>query len=362
MRILHLGTPFFVRDFRELGHEVIHAAFDGRGDVRLDAPPAVLKDIVSQLPNSWEPDVVLLGDDSLPPRIVGLEYLEAPLVWYAVDSHLHLSWHIQYASVFDIVLVAQRDFVGCYRTAPDRHLVEWMPAFCDARDDRRLNLSRDIPVCFVGTLNAQWNPARVALIESVRARIPLEVRTGPYVEPFNRSQIVLNQCAANDLNFRTFQAMACGAMLLSERIGNGLSELFQEGRHLAGYDRDAVDQIVEAVHRYQRQASERVAIAEAGHHAVRAAHTSRHRAERILRLLADHDLSARIIKRRRCMGSIQASLGTVYEIAWRRCIQAALRFAPDSPDFTRYRGMARRYGALAAKIRGDLTGLLERAS
>ncbi|GKS59267.1 hypothetical protein YTPLAS18_27940 [Nitrospira sp.] len=221
---------------------------------------------------------------------------------------------------------------------------------------------RDIPVCFVGTLNPTWNPERVALLASLRERIPIEVRTGSYVGTFNRSQIALNQSCSNDLNFRTFQAMACGALLLTERIGNGLTDLFQEGHHYVGYERGNLEEIVAAVDYYRRRPAERTAIAEAGYRRGREARTSRHRAERLLQQLRRHDLSSMIASRRARMVDIQASLGMVYEAAWKRCIRVAMRCPPGSASLERYRRIGRRYGALAAKIRGDLSSLLERAS
>jgi hypothetical protein len=76
------------------------------------------------------------------------------------------------------------------------------------------------------------------------------VGSGGYRELFNRSLMVLNQSAANDVNFRTFQAMACGALLIGERIGNGFNDLFQDRTHCALYDRGNVEQVIEIVAHY----------------------------------------------------------------------------------------------------------------
>ncbi|WP_368076627.1 glycosyltransferase [uncultured Desulfovibrio sp.] len=38
--------------------------------------------------------------------------------------------------------------------------------------------------------------------------------------------MTLNQKAFSEVNFRCFEAMACGAALLMEQCGNGLDELF----------------------------------------------------------------------------------------------------------------------------------------
>ncbi len=361
MKILHLGNPYFVHDFRDLGHEVVQVSIGEPGDIQLMHYPVGLKEIMTRLPSGWRPDLVVLGDHSAYPWVVGLEFLDVPLVWYAIDSHLHLSWHTQYAAVFDLIFVAQLDAVRYYRADPERQAVEWAPLFCDGRSDRRLGRARDLPLTFVGTLNPKWNPDRVALIEALRRKMPIHVQSGPYVELFNRSQMVLNQNAANDVNFRTFQAMACGAVLLTERIGNGLSELFQEGVHYVGYDRGQVDQIVEAVAAYRDRPTEGEAIAEAGYRRVMEAHTSRHRAERILEVLARCDVSSMVASRRHRLLDVQGCLITVYDMAWRRYLQGAMVYEPGTPGFVQLSGVAGQYRALADRIRAEFDRLIREA-
>jgi hypothetical protein len=77
----------------------------------------------------------------------------------------------QYAAVFDIICVAQRDWVSRYRVDPDRQIVSWQPLFCHVPDDGDSGRLRDTPLSFVGTLNRQWNPERVALIEGLQRRL-----------------------------------------------------------------------------------------------------------------------------------------------------------------------------------------------
>lgn len=89
MKILHLGNPYFRQDFKALGHDVIWAAHAPGADLVLPGTVMSRHALLAQLPPQWFPDLVLLGDDSIQPKIVGLESLPVPLVWYAIDSHLH---------------------------------------------------------------------------------------------------------------------------------------------------------------------------------------------------------------------------------------------------------------------------------
>ena len=58
------------------------------------------------------------------------------------------------------------------------------------------------------------------------------IYSGPYKDIFRRSQIVLNQTACSEVNFRCFESVACGAALLMERCGHGLEELLVPGEHI----------------------------------------------------------------------------------------------------------------------------------
>lgn len=350
MKMLLLGNPYFQRDFEELGHQVKTVGFERPADIHVDHIPAGIEDILARLPDGWEPDLVLLGDESAHPFFVGLEALDLPLVWYAIDSHIHLSWHRAYAAVFDVMLVAQRDVVPQYRRDASRQVVHWFPLFCDPRHDRKLDVPKQHDLCFVGTLNPQLNPDRVRLIRAIQERFPIHVATGDYVGVFNRSRVVLNQCVAGDVNFRTFQALGCGSLLLMERVGNGLDELFQDGVHLVLYDKGSVEQVVELTRYYVEHQQERETIAACGREAVLRAHTSRFRAETLLALLRSLNLSEMIRRRKAALPAIRVLLAAVYEYTAQGYRKAALRAVGWSQAAARH-AVGGQYDALAAAAR-----------
>ncbi|MBX3235238.1 MAG: glycosyltransferase family 1 protein [Nitrospiraceae bacterium] len=357
MRILHLGNPYFVQELRQLGHDVKWAAHDRAADLPLRRPLESVQELLSRIEPAWSPDFVLLGDDSTQPVVLKLESLPVPLVWYAIDSHLHANWHQHYASVFDVIFVAQRDWERLYRADPDRQTVMWQPLFCRSQDDYRLGLVRDLPLSFIGTLNQSWNPRRVELIQQIQARYPIVIESGSYLTTFNRSMVVLNQSAAGDVNFRTFQAMACGALLLSERVENGFGALFQDGVHCALYDSGNVEQVIELTEHYRSHADERAAVAERGYQAVMAAHTSLHRAQAIVDAVVSGTISVAVSKRAGRQLQIQWSLASVYESSARKFLQAAQRMTEESKR-RYFCGVAEQYQFLATTIRRQLAPLL----
>lgn len=209
----------------------------------------------------FAPDLLFITDESLPPLYCGLEKLDIPLVGYLVDSHLHSYWHKYFAHVFDHCFVAQKNHFLDFSN--DSTACTLLPLF--APDDLLLNFKRDIEVSFVGTLDAQKNPQRVDFIGRFGTHLPLTVAKGSYQEIFNRSRIILNQSVLDDINFRVFEAMACGGMLLTDAIGNGLDELFTDGTHLVLYEKGNVADAVAKASYYLEHENERSRIAARGH-------------------------------------------------------------------------------------------------
>ena len=312
MNILMLGASVLAPGFRELGHSVVTCTTDGIGNVKLQAFPTSVQSVFRELPFGWHPDFILLTDDSTYPMFWGMEEVEVPLGWFAIDSHIHHAWHRAYAAIFDFIFVAQKDYVPMYVFERERQVVTWLPlcAFPFSQTERSFPPLYDLS--FVGNVNSRCNPERRMFIESLQAQYPLHVATGEFVSIFTRSKMVLNQCASQDVNFRTFEAMACGSLLLMERVRNGLEELFQDGIHLVLYEKGNVDQVIEIAKYYSQHEQARKTIAHAGQEEVLEKHTYVHRAQAILSSLLDGHMNKKVQQRQTRLGEILSVMAPVY--------------------------------------------------
>lgn len=236
MRIVNLHNTAFVATFRALGHEVLSVGTDSGCDVPLSEPLSARRFTELLAARGMAPDLVFWCDGCQIPWVFGLETLPAVVIGYSVDQYMH-PWHVPYSMGFDAVCVAQRDYLPLFEESPHGRPVKWLPLFCDPARDRDPGLPRDVPVSFVGTLDGRVNSARRPFLQAFRRKVPLFMTTGDYAPIFGRSRLVLNQSAAGELNFRVFQAMACGAALLTEEVANGLDALFTAGVELLTYRR-----------------------------------------------------------------------------------------------------------------------------
>lgn len=282
MKILNIEGRYFVNDFRELGHEVLTIGQGPGHDICLDEMLSTVGLWRLMEERGFRPDLALWSDLCRPPLVLGVETLPCVTMGFSIDQYCN-PWHVPMSAGYDVLLAAQKDYLPMFHDPRLPRRVEWFPLFCDSALDRDTGQERDIPVCFVGTLDPPINPMRKPFLEGFRRGAPLVLLQGDYHPLFARSRIVLNQCAVGELNFRIFQAMGCGAALLTEDCGNGLRELFTPGEDMLVYARgDAAGAAATA-----RQALEGPGLdemARRGRDKVHAQHSSRARAKRVISL------------------------------------------------------------------------------
>lgn len=271
--IIWVGNPFFQSALAELGWRV---------HWRNPPAEAILgwDDLVEEA--GFTPDIVIVGDKSLPPFVVGMEDFPCLTVFYAVDSHIH-SWFPFYAQGFDICLVSLKDHLPLFTGMRlSRDTVWWSPPYAKPDDVPRPpdpeKPLRDI--LFVGTVDPDVNPDRAAFMRELAALEPrLHVTRGTYRELYPQAKIVLNHTAANDLNFRVFEALGCGACLVTPVVRHGFEDFFTNGRELFTYNQQDVKSAAALLKALLTAPARRAKAAAAGHAAVLAGHYMRHRAE-----------------------------------------------------------------------------------
>jgi len=260
-------------------------------DIELDTE-IDMRTVLDRLPDGFTPDLFIWVESGINVMPPDLHLVECPKAGYFIDSHINLDWHVQWARQFDHVFVAQRAYLDAFRQAgcPSVH---WLPLACDPDLHRPLPAATDTDsaghaekqydVGFVGSITPQ-NPRRQMLLERLGEELPVHIERcflDKMVEVFNRSRIVLNTALRNDLNMRVFEALGCGAMLLTDEApGSGLADFFKHDVHFALYFDDTLP---ETARRYLDRSGQRERIASEGRREVLAHHTYRHRGRQLVR-------------------------------------------------------------------------------
>lgn len=313
MQILALTKLYFADSLKALGHRVITVGFNRKNfelydeDIKIGTRSgtdsvllkgfdyffeygSTLDAILSHLPADFEPEVIIYFDDSNNELYVtGLENSSAPTLFYTIDTHLHPEEHPILGGLFDKVLVAQSDYVAACKAYNENS--EWFPLWCRAYVEPFVQ--KTTSVAFRGNLETNINPQRKLFLEKVARMIPVDFGTGPFCKVYASSKIVLNQTIRGDLNFRVFEGMACGALMLTPRIGNNQSTLFTPGMQLIAYQEGDDQEALKEITFYLEHDGARCNIAAQGREIVTQFHLETQRVKQLDLILSKLEKSER---------------------------------------------------------------------
>jgi hypothetical protein len=184
-------------------------------------------------------DALLFIDSPGPFWPVGLEDIGCPTAAYLIDTHQNLGLRLAYAPFFDHIFVAQRDDVPAVRDHGYPQ-AEWLPLAAEPGFARDPFGPRPLDVAFVGKKGEPGTP-RYEVLRAVTAAFKTNDFSRSYApaemsDLYGRAKIVINASIGGDVNMRVFEATVSGALLVSDRLSNGLDRLFTEGEHYVGYD------------------------------------------------------------------------------------------------------------------------------
>jgi glycosyltransferase involved in cell wall biosynthesis/2-polyprenyl-3-methyl-5-hydroxy-6-metoxy-1,4-benzoquinol methylase/Flp pilus assembly protein TadD len=250
------------------------------------------REMLNRLPERFEPDLYLWVDSGMKEVPADIEALHCPKACYLIDTHVAPKPRIEIARHFDYTFLAQKAQVEAFRREGIAR-VRWLPLACSRELHDLPKGERIYDVSYVGGLDGDATDRRRNLVSKVKARFP-NSKIGRYwpdemAGAYAQSKIVFNACVNRDVNMRVFEAMASGALLITDEA-DGLEDLFEDGVHLVIYrdDKDALD----VIDYYLRHDEDRERIALAGMSSVLERHTYDHRLQEIVDTVAREPISA----------------------------------------------------------------------
>ncbi len=277
MNILLVNQIWFKDEWQKDGDVVFTVGTTSDFDYKMEFCMNI-KDIITKFPNNFIPDVIVVFDNSAPLYIIGLEDMDVPVIFYSVDIHHHYELHSYLYHVFDKMFVAMRDYIpylNCFCGSD----VEWLPLWASKIVD--VSNEKKYGAVFVGTLNEKLNPDRVHFFNKLREKTDVLCMQGKWWEIFPYSEIVINQTVKGDLNFRVFEAMGTGSLLLTENSSNGLLDIFEDKKHLVTYKKNDVEDARSLIDYFLNHKKEAQDIAMTGREEILKKHLPRHRADLI---------------------------------------------------------------------------------
>ncbi len=269
-RIFWIGNPFFQSSLPQCGWEVHFHSFTGERVFGWE-------DIVHLSP--FIPDVVVVADKSITPFILGMENFPCLTVFYAVDTHIH-PWFRLYGQAFDACLVSLKDHVELFQNMrlPPAHIL-WSPPFAQNTDIPMPHIAPEWDGLFVGHIT-QTTQGRLKFFTELKELVPtVHTVSGNYKDLFPKGRVLLNHCIDNDLNFRVFEALACGGCLLTPKVSHGLLSLFVDGEDFITYEANNAKDAAYKLQILLKDKEMRLRLAQKGFETVDTKHRALHRAQ-----------------------------------------------------------------------------------
>ncbi|MGM0610339.1 MAG: glycosyltransferase family protein [Thermodesulfobacteriota bacterium] len=218
--------------------------------------------------------------------LLNLELMSCPKVFWSIDTHLNIYWQRYYARNFDLFLTTQKEWLPRITRAGIKNCA-WLPWFGSKQDWIPWH-RRKHDISFVGRIT-ETRPTRRWMIEFLRAYFTAHIENDiPFkamLETYKQTRMAPNEAISGEVNFRTFESASCGALVLSQNLGDGLRELFEPGREIITFENALeLKQILTHLIGHPEQA--RVTAA-AGQSRIHREHLPRHRAKRLSDLIHD---------------------------------------------------------------------------
>jgi hypothetical protein len=150
-------------------------------------------------------------------------------VWF-IDTHVVYDRQIIYANLFDYIFLAISSYVDDFKR--QKHNAFWLP-LCFPTTTMPEKQEKIYDIGYVGRFNVPYLEKRTMFLNKIRShfgnRCHFVTDYATVYETIGKCKIMLNISYANDMNYRTFEALACRCHLLTNHVPdidkiNGLKE------------------------------------------------------------------------------------------------------------------------------------------
>ena len=216
------------------------------------------------------------------PSINGFKGLK---VFWSIDSHCALSLHLEHCkkSKYDLLLNSTEAYIERYRGLVSSAV--WFPnAYPSDLIFPCPSTERSHTVGFCGSSIPQRNALIDVIDKTITVKRDTFVIGDDMVKALSSYKIAFNYNIADDINYRTFEATAAGAMLLTNYTPN-LEKLFEIGKEVMTYS--SVNDLIDKIAYYAMQDEERSIIASKGAVRSRSDHSYDIRARQFISIIND---------------------------------------------------------------------------
>lgn len=235
-------------------------------DRNFDTAPGMTWDMISNnLPENWEPDVLLFRWPLYKPIPSGIEKCPCPSIVLLDDWFTGVDYLPDNLTRFDYIFTDKAG-ISVLNKLGIKNVDYWPHFGYSPQVFYRNPRKRDIDISFTGSFNQFIQADRIPWIHRIckmdkkyNINIFHDLWRDDYREALNRSRIVFNRSLKGEMNKRAFEATACGALLFLEEENLEVRDFFEPDTEVILYNASNLE---EKLTYYLEHENEREKIAE----------------------------------------------------------------------------------------------------
>lgn len=232
-------------------HQVITFS-EKQADIQYDLATVHFDDILNQLPDGWQPDLVLFWSPEYQGIPTGIEHGPYPLVAAVGDWNMGFRALREMLTAFDYIFTDRRG-VEVFQKAGYSNVGHALLFGFDPQDHRRmLGVEKVYDVSIVGNLNhdvqrerSKWLGRIAKLADKYHVKILSGLYGEDYTRVLNQSKITFNRSIRGEMNMRAYEAPACGSLLFYERENLEVHEVYTDREHCVLYGHEDLEKLVD---------------------------------------------------------------------------------------------------------------------
>jgi len=237
-----------------------------------------------------KPSLIIQPETVFPILPWDLTETSIPTACFQIDVYAYTRHRIRWSMLFDYAILFHPGFNEHFRQAGHPKPLTLLHAV-DAETFEKSEGERDLEVGWVGRADGPLYKTRRKVLHLLSQHFRMNEWWRPYTyeemaKVYQRSKIVVNvgrDDYLQDANLRVFEAMAAGALLITQLPSELILIGFEPNVHFVGYESES--DLLDLVRYYLSNEKERQQIAEAGREKVLKEHTYDTRVETLLSAL-----------------------------------------------------------------------------
>ena len=249
---------FFSSNYQYYQYDEIKNEFKMQG-INLEYPAfyynydTSLKDVFHALPDGWNPDIVMVFNIEYNIIPFDIESYPCPVIGILIDWFVNFSTLKEIVKRFDYIFVGDIEGYNLFHTSGFNR-IDYMPihGYSPQFHKRLDNVENIYDITFIGNFNhnihqerSLWLYRLSKLSNKYKVNIVTDVYDADYIMVLNQSKITFNYTVTGSMNMRTYEAAACGSLLLTESANNEIRDYFTDREECVLYDENNLEELID---------------------------------------------------------------------------------------------------------------------